>query len=471
MHAPSHARCTLHARSHPLFSYGCKRARHVIVSGVANKARDKQQKKSVVKVTGITQLSNGKAQHFGSAGNPIEERHEAEPNTSVTNKNITDVLKGLILPVGYPDSVTPDYLAYQLWAVPAHITGWMGSSLITSSLLAAVGLKAGAGTAAAGAASIRWITKDGLGAIGRLLVSAGRGGTIFDEDPKRWRLIAEGFTTTGRALEIATAVFPQNFVLLAGLGNFTKAVGKGMGGPCFRIIQTHFARQNNVGDVAAKEQVWEVVAQLIGLGLSIALLNGIEATGDPTNAVWAWVVIQSVHVVLRFKSLGVVQFPSLNQKRSCVLINAFLEGQQLPDVRQGNAQEVLLADPVNCTPRVQFGCTVSTSFDASNQTEQVLALAQLYNSEQYMLIWRDCRGQVLLQDTAAPIDMLRALWQAGWLAQQGIENATEDNLQQSVNAMQNNFDAFLQAAQAAGWDTSRVVIRSKGDRFTTIADS
>ena len=78
---------------------------------------------------------------------------------------------GLILPVGYPDSVTPDYLAYQLWAVPSHITGWMGSSLITSSLLAAVGLKAGAGTAAAGAASIRWITKDGIGALGRLLVS------------------------------------------------------------------------------------------------------------------------------------------------------------------------------------------------------------------------------------------------------------------------------------------------------------
>jgi len=80
------------------------------------------------------------------------------------------VATGLILPVGYPDSVTPDYLAYQLWAVPSHITGWMGSSLITSSLLAAVGLKAGAGTAAAGAASIRWITKDGLGALGRLLV-------------------------------------------------------------------------------------------------------------------------------------------------------------------------------------------------------------------------------------------------------------------------------------------------------------
>ena len=44
-------------------------------------------------------------------------------------------------------------------------------------------------------------------------------------------------------------------VAAAGLGNFTKAAGKGIGGPCFRIIQTHFARSRNVGDVSAKEQV------------------------------------------------------------------------------------------------------------------------------------------------------------------------------------------------------------------------
>lgn len=32
-----------------------------------------------------------------------------------------------------------------------------------------------------------------------------------------------------------------------------------MGNPCFRIIQTHFAKDNNVGDVAAKEQVSDVL--------------------------------------------------------------------------------------------------------------------------------------------------------------------------------------------------------------------
>ena len=46
-------------------------------------------------------------------------------------------------------------------------------------------------------------------------------------------------------------------MLLAGAGNLALAAGKGMGKPCFRIIQTHFARKRgNVGDVAAKEEVW-----------------------------------------------------------------------------------------------------------------------------------------------------------------------------------------------------------------------
>ena len=83
----------------------------------------------------------------------------------------------------------------------------------------------------------------------------GRLGGVFDEDPRRWRMIAVGFATVGLALEIATTAFPANFLVLAGAGNFTKAVGKGLSQPCFRIIQTHFALASNVGDISAKEEV------------------------------------------------------------------------------------------------------------------------------------------------------------------------------------------------------------------------
>lgn len=83
----------------------------------------------------------------------------------------------------------------------------------------------------------------------------GRLGNVFDEDPKRWRMVAEAFLTVGLALEIATAFSPANFIVLAGAGNLSRAVGRGMTNPCFRIIQTHFAAASNVGDVAAKEEV------------------------------------------------------------------------------------------------------------------------------------------------------------------------------------------------------------------------
>lgn len=121
----------------------------------------------------------------------------------------------LLLPRGFPSSVTPDYLPYQLWSLPVHITGWMSVSLATSNLLQAVGVSAGAATTTAAAAAIKWITKDGIGALGRLLVG-GRLSTVFDEDPKRWRMNAEFITTTGLALEIATGLFPASFLVRRG---------------------------------------------------------------------------------------------------------------------------------------------------------------------------------------------------------------------------------------------------------------
>jgi hypothetical protein len=52
-----------------------------------------------------------------------------------------------------------------------------------------------------------------------------------------------------------------------------------MGRPVFRVIQTHFAASGNVGAVAAKEEVWEVSAQLTGYALSVLLLQQLQDAG------------------------------------------------------------------------------------------------------------------------------------------------------------------------------------------------
>lgn len=41
----------------------------------------------------------------------------------------------LFLPRGWPDSVTSDYLNYQIWTFPSHVTGWMSTCACSMSIL------------------------------------------------------------------------------------------------------------------------------------------------------------------------------------------------------------------------------------------------------------------------------------------------------------------------------------------------
>ena len=68
-----------------------------------------------------------------------------------------------------------------------------------------------------------------------------------------------------------------------------------------RVIQTHFAASNNVGAVAAKEEVWEVFGQLTGYAASLALLKGLQFTGVSSitgqkrlasSRVYTWVYVR-----------------------------------------------------------------------------------------------------------------------------------------------------------------------------------
>jgi len=298
----------------------------------------------------------------------------------------TAALATTFLPRGWPASVTPDYLPYQAAAFPAHVAGWVSQSLVTGALLTALAAgttAAGAApppqapppqpssftqpssadpppalllaaappaAAAAAAAAGKWITKDGLGAAGRLLVGS-RLGAAIDDDPRRWRMLAEAATTAGLALEVATAAAPPAaFVPLAGAGTLCRAVGKGIARPAFRVVQTHFAagsgqeaggagggdgagagagggRGGNVGDVAAKEEVWEVAAQVAGLAGAVAVLGAAQAGGlGPTGLALIWAASQAAHVGFRAASLRALRFRGLNQKRAAAAAAAFVRG-------------------------------------------------------------------------------------------------------------------------------------------------
>jgi hypothetical protein len=382
-------------------------------------------------------------------------------------------------------SVTPDYLNYQLWTIPAHITGWMSTSLVTSSLLKAVGLSAGPGGIIGMSAAINWLTRDGLGALGRFFVG-GKLNTVFDEDPRRWRMTAEFITTLGLALEVGTQLSPSYFVLLAGAGNLTKALGKGMGRPCFRVIQTYFSSiTNNVGDVAAREEVWEVSAQLIGLLASVAVLKTIQTIDAPPESIIpTWAVIQAVHVTLRYRSLLELRFPFPNQKRAAVLITTYLDNNnkgRVPSIEEVNSTENLLLPPSAYSPYALFGSTITTLLAAmhtdNNNNITLGELMDIYKDEQYIMAVSHNNSStasttnppvVVLWDTASGEDMMRAMFQVAVFNKNsniGDKEGYKEELKRSLDEMRQQYPGFEKVAAEQGWVFEKAIFPDLGSRI------
>lgn len=395
-----------------------------------------------------------------------ETERESDPPT------LGSTFKSMFLPAGWPNSVTKDYLQYQLWTFPSHVTGWMSHSLAGSSMLKALGISGGAATAVGFTAAIKWVTKDGVGAAGRLFVGA-RLSDVFDEDPRRWRMIAEGITTIGLGLEIATQLSPANFVALAGAGTLAKAMGKGMGRPSFRVIQNHFASGNNVGDIAAKEEVWEVAAQMAGLAASVGVLRSLESAGVPEAVVPVWAVIHMVHVALRFVALQKLRFPYPNFKRGASLVTTHVKEGRVITLDEANLGEPVMRGPDRSTLPCELGCSLKalmdTLIDRGNKMDTVEELLELYSEERYILALSKSSEKfnilVCLWEDAGPIDVLKAMWQAAWidchLQQESIEmNNLDSNshiVEDSLRAVQSEFPNLVKTATELGWELDRGV--------------
>ncbi|KAF5186377.1 root UVB sensitive [Thalictrum thalictroides] len=322
--------------SSPLFSFKSSKSRrrdvgfHFLCSSLQFNSQDEEEgenKDNEMKLQGkqphvvlVERYSNGIAKRFVFDGDlPVQtsvEEHESAENGVSPAKIYSDTdllwlpdsVKDFILPAGFPGSVSDDYLEYMLLQFPTNVTAWMCHTLVTSSLLKAVGVGSfSANTVAASAAAIRWVSKDGLGAVGRLFIG-GRFGNLFDDDPKQWRMYADFIGSAGSIFDLTTPLYPAYFLPLAALGNLAKAVARGLKDPSFRVIQNHFAISGNLGDVAAKEEVWEVAAQLFGLGFGIVLLDAPGLQTSYMTLALTWLSIRLSHLWLRYQSLSVLRF-------------------------------------------------------------------------------------------------------------------------------------------------------------------
>ncbi|XP_054784422.1 protein root UVB sensitive 5 isoform X3 [Prosopis cineraria] len=374
------------------------------------------------------------------------------------------IIKDFILPEGFPGSVSDDYLRYMLFQFPTNVTGWICHALVTSSLLKAIGIGSFSGTATVtSAAAIRWLSKDGIGAVGRLLIG-GRFGNLFDDDPKQWRMYADLIGSAGSIFDLTTQLYPSYFLPLASAGNLTKAVARGLKDPSFRVIQNHFAVSGNLGEVAAKEEVWEVVAQLTGLGLGILILDTPGLVKSYSELSLTWMTIRLVHLWLRYESLSVLQFNTINLKRARMLVKSHVLHSTVPGCVNCNREENILAWENSMKPKIIFGLPLEKMDGVEKSHFMVKTLVKLYANEKYILTVNqqpeDLRFYVSFKVGATSVSVLRSLWQAIWLSENWDSKGNVcHQLTNSLMELKDRFEDFIQKLNGAGWDTQQLNLK------------
>ncbi|XP_038938944.1 RUS family member 1 isoform X2 [Rattus norvegicus] len=178
-------------------------------------------------------------------------------------------LRSVLLPQGFPDSVSPDYLQYQLWDSVQAFASSLSGSLATQAVLQGLGV--GNAKASVSAATSTWLVKDSTGMLGRIIFAWWKGSKL-DCNAKQWRLFADILNDTAMFLEIMAPMYPIFFTMTVSTSNLAKCIVGVAGGATRAALTMHQARRNNMADVSAKDSSQETVVNLAGLLVSLLML-------------------------------------------------------------------------------------------------------------------------------------------------------------------------------------------------------
>lgn len=403
-----------------------------------------------------------------------------------------DLFMRLMLPEGFPNSVTIDYSEYSLWRGVQGVAAQISGVLATQALLYAVGLGKGAIPTAA---AVNWVLKDGIGYLSKILLS--KFGRHFDVNPKGWRLCADLLENAAYGLEILTPAFPHLFVPIgaaAGAGRSAAALIQAATRSCF---YAGFAAQRNFAEVIAKGEAQGMVSKSIGILLGIAIANCIQSSTP--LALITFGAVTWIHMFCNVKSYQSIQLRTLNPYRASLVFGEYLLSGLIPSVKEVNDEEpffpamphlnlkpeskaepaILSAeakDAAACIEqRLQLGSKLS---DVIETKMDALALFDLYRDEGYLLTEHDGRFLVILKESCSPQDMLKSLFHVSylyWLENNvGLKSvsAYEDcrpggRLHISLEYVQREFSHVKIDSELAGWTTDGLIARPLPYRIRT----
>ena len=131
--------------------------------------------------------------------------------------NITSLLRNVLLPVGYPDSVCPEYIEFQIWDTIYEACGYFRAILKNQAWLTVLGV--GNAQASVVSAVVMTMMVDYSGMVSGLYFAGSQKRVKkFAANQKYWTMVYEILVLISVVLTLVSSFFPEHLILILVIG-------------------------------------------------------------------------------------------------------------------------------------------------------------------------------------------------------------------------------------------------------------
>ncbi|KAF9624224.1 hypothetical protein IFM89_008162 [Coptis chinensis] len=347
---------------------------------------------------------------------------------------------------GFPTSVTPDYVTFQLWDSLQGLSTYIRTMLSTQALLSAIGV--GEKSATVIGATFQWFLRDFTGMLGGILFTFYQGSSL-DSNAKMWRLVADLMNDLGMLMDLVSPLFPSAFIFIVCLGSISRSFTGVASGATRAALTQHFSLQNNAADISAKEGSQETLATMTGMVLGMLLAH-----------------ITMGHPLTNYRAVCCLSLTTLNAERCLILLQHFMQSGQVLSPQQVSEVEHILPLWASswCSKtskwihrKIRMGVRVS-SLGHSEMKDLFDAACSHYKKVKYLLMEREGVISVVVHKESTAADVLQSYVHALVLGS-FISKPSSSHAESRV-WMDKNYEVFITKLQSSGWKTERLLASS-----------
>ncbi|EUC30215.1 hypothetical protein COCCADRAFT_104464 [Bipolaris zeicola 26-R-13] len=415
------------------------------------------------------------------------------------HKSVLQYVIDVFLPSGFPQSVTEDYVEYQIFDSLQAFSSSIAGMLASRAVLQGVGV--GDSNATPTAALLLSVLQQSVGRMATIAF-ADRFGTALEPECKMYRLTADILNDSGMILDCLSPGFPKPLrVAVLSFASCLRSLCGVCAGSSKASLSAHFATAGNLGEVNAKDSSQETVISLLGMLAGSFVISHI--TSD--LATWCTLVLLLViHLATNYAAVRAVSMQSLNRQRANILFSHILQygivlspkevsmreriferggvlrwadDEVLGKCRIGTSLSELLGR-IGRRDKLSGSLAFCSSGGGDGESEvDVYDLLSIFEAEDYVL-WATgepaaYEAVIVLKAGCGPIDQLRAWAHALLIAERRQRGGGDDGggtrtkhglvgeLKDTLYEVRRMFDKYGDEMRAKGWNLDVAALETK----------